>query len=307
MIYEFAVDPEEVASWAEREKYKHVYDSFGVGTPRILCHMPEDWTEMVWDAFGEGTPDDNARVEELIKMMSERMIKRNTADNDWSENWLRKIFEEHDRTKFYAIISTANDTERQEVLTYDDLNVLNEIWNLHVRRNFTRCAAGFAECFRPILRVATEIRYVDANLRPRELRHQAVSAELFSEIVAQRPPEGLKVQFYSQDAEHKTSHDLFVRELMRWPKKVIPNGLEVEFIRLQENGNTRFHDRFILTEFGGVNLPDSFDEEDGDPTPEGGRATVMTKADYAKEWHHFSNTTKAFKKAGSVILRGEKP
>ena len=86
---------------------------------------------------------------------------------------------------------------------------------------------------------------------------------------------------------------------------MIPNGLEVEFIRFQENGNARFHDRFILTEIGGVSLPDGLDEEDGVPTPAGGRATAMSKADYANQWRRYAKITSAFKKTGSIILRGE--
>ena len=198
MIYEFAVDPAEVASWANRENYKHVYDSFGIGTLRIVCRLPKNWRKMAWDAFGEGTPEDRARVEELIEMMSERMITRNTEVIDWKEIWSQSIFDEHDRSNFHAIITEVNDAARPEVLTYNDLDVLNERWHLDVRGLLTRYAAGFAECFGPMLRNAKEIRFADAHLRPGELRYQAVSRVLFCEIVAHRPPDGLKFKFFGR-------------------------------------------------------------------------------------------------------------
>ena len=54
-------------------------------------------------------------------------------------------------------------------------------------------------------------------IKPHELRYRDVSAILFREIVANRPPDGLKVQFFSQDAANRPPFDLFADRLRSWP------------------------------------------------------------------------------------------
>ncbi len=303
MIYEFAIDPAEVATWSSREKYGYVYNAFGIGTPRIVARLPKHWRRMVWDAFKGGTIDEQARIEELLKAMGEKMIRRPIEVGDWDSDWLSAILEEDKLTNFQAIISSSKDRVLDNLIGFEDMNNLNKLWDIDVRVNFDRSASEFARCFRPMLRLAEEIRFVDAHLKPHDLRHQAVSRALFKEIVANRSPDTVRVQFICQDSDQKPDWDTFSLRLNSWPDRVIPEGLAVEFIRLQENGRARFHDRFILTDIGGISLPDGLDEEDN-PTPQGGRATVMRRDEYETEWQRYKNTTVDFNLEKTVNLFG---
>ena len=41
MIFEFAIDPQEIASWGSEDKYNRIIDAFGVGQPRIMARLPK--------------------------------------------------------------------------------------------------------------------------------------------------------------------------------------------------------------------------------------------------------------------------
>ena len=53
MIFEFALDPELVASWHKRNNYLFFEEKFGPVTGRIVSKCPKKWRKMVWEAFLE--------------------------------------------------------------------------------------------------------------------------------------------------------------------------------------------------------------------------------------------------------------
>ena len=129
----------------------------------------------------------------------------------------------------------------------------------------------------------SKIKIVDANLRPSEDRFKNVARELLRMAGSRQPVDTLEVQFICKNDLSKPSWDLFERSLRSWPRQVIRTGMNVEFIRLEEIGRERFHDRLILTEFEGAYLPDGLDEEDA-PVEGGGRATLLRQPDYTRIW-----------------------
>ncbi|MEO1536086.1 MAG: hypothetical protein AAFR73_00005 [Pseudomonadota bacterium] len=79
--------------------------------------------------------------------------------------------------------------------------------------------------------------------------------------------------------------------------------MKLEIIRLEEIGRERFHDRFVLTNFGGAKLYDGLDEEQN-PMPNGGGATVMQRNDFARRWQIYRKETTDFAFENSVVLTG---
>lgn len=108
---------------------------------------------------------------------------------------------------------------------------------------------------------------------------------------------------FCQNIEARPPWDLFINEFSSWPANVIPPGMKLEIIRLEETGLERFHDRFVMTELGGAYLPDGLDEETN-PAPGRGRATLLSRDDYIWSWDVYKQDTRDFRIDGRMVLTG---
>ncbi|MDI3337937.1 hypothetical protein QKW60_16125 [Defluviimonas aestuarii] len=305
MMFEYALDPLEVATWGSKEKYSVVVEAFGVGTPRVSVRLPKAWKRLVWQAFAGGSPEDQIRLEEVVNAISEVQARRAYENRSWDSDWLGSAHEEHKSNPFHAIISNRklDETDACE-LTFQDLHPRNPTWHLEDRANFTREAEGFFNCFAPLLTLGKQFKLIDANLRPAEARFKNVWQRLLAAAASRHGPENVKVQIFSENSQIHPSWELFERNLRNWPRQVIPAGMVVEFIRLEQIGRERFHDRLVLTELGGAYLPDGLDEED-QPTPGRGRAALLRRTDYARCWDIYRKDGSDFRMENSLTLVGE--
>lgn len=305
MIFEYALDPQEVATWGSEEKYPVVVEAFGVGKPRISVRLPKAWKRLVWQSFTAGNAEDEKRLEEVLMAISEVQVRRVYENRSWDTDWLSCAHAEHTHSPFHAIISDRKiDHTNPCELTFGDLNALNPIWSLRETANFTRKADGFAKCFAPLLALGSNIKLVDANFRPAEPRFKNVARQLLSAAALRHGPAGVTVQIFCKNAPNQPPWNLFERSLRLWPSQVIPADMSVEFIRLEEIGRERFHDRLVLTELGGAFLPDGLDEEDN-PAPDRGRAGLLSQKDYARSWDVYRKDGSDFRMENCLILVGE--
>lgn len=51
MLYEYAIEPELVATWSDRKVGRYFADKFGLGSPRIVSRYPKRWKKLVWSAW----------------------------------------------------------------------------------------------------------------------------------------------------------------------------------------------------------------------------------------------------------------
>src|SRR5262249_55329996 len=105
MIHEYALEPELVATWGNRQDYRYFIEKFGLGQPRIASRYPKKWKRLVFEAF-HGTDDvEKKRVEELVQRLAERMVHRREALWNPGRTWSENARAEHGRVPFHAIIA----------------------------------------------------------------------------------------------------------------------------------------------------------------------------------------------------------
>lgn len=109
MIYEYAVEPELVASWYhDPTKCKFFLDSFGFGTGRIVSDYPKDWAETVWKLFSESyakaSPIERKRMAKLLGKIARPTVKRPSQYWTPTMSWLANAKAEDGRLPFYAIL-----------------------------------------------------------------------------------------------------------------------------------------------------------------------------------------------------------
>src|SRR5438132_6210169 len=109
MIYEYALEPELVATWSNRQDYRYFIEKFGLGQARVVSRVPKSWKGRVWETFHSENEIAKKRMEELLVRLSERMVQRKGYVWEPSQAWLENTHREHERIPFHAILSRQNE------------------------------------------------------------------------------------------------------------------------------------------------------------------------------------------------------
>lgn len=102
MIYEYAFDPELLATWGkDKNDFRYFKDKFGLGQARMMSEYPGDrkWRKKFRQSWDEAGDDgERKRIEELFARLTERKVKRNWGEYDGNSLWLENAEREHNRS-----------------------------------------------------------------------------------------------------------------------------------------------------------------------------------------------------------------
>ena len=295
MIYEYALEPELVASLTERSEARYFYESFGLGQPRLVSHYPKRWKALVWDAFQKSSsgssPVQRKRMEELIERLSEVMVRRRDVFWNGGRPWLENAEQEHDRKPFRGIVAQANPRNRAEVLVGKDLDEQSfPRWAAPRGAIVPRQARQMADLVLPMLRCCGVAIFVDPHFGPENARHRRPLEALLEALVDGRPDLGsLRVEVHT---EVKSTTDFFKSTCESRLGRYIPVGLSVKFRRWTTRlaGET-LHNRYILTDLGGLIFSHGLDEGEPGETDD---VTLMNKDQYRRRWEQYAGEFPAF-------------
>ena len=189
MICEYALEPELVATWHQRELFRHFIERFGFrdedgsATGRVVARYPSNWKKRVWatfDAESEQSAEYFAkrrRVEILLEKLWRIQTPR--SDSVWEDQctWLENAEEENSRRPFHAILALDNPRDNSQVVRGDDLlpglpPPPPPLWNVPREIPVQRTSASIATHLKPMLRCATRILFVDPYFRAPKPRWQ---------------------------------------------------------------------------------------------------------------------------------------
>ena len=191
MIHEYALEPELVASWHDRMKFRFFIDQFGFGEARVVSLYPKSpkrWNELVWEAFNRdfretASTADVTRMKNLLKKIMKPVAKRPGRIWDATHDWLTNAENEHIRKPFHAILARNNPRNNAGVM--HESEVLDDTakgWDTPgTMRPFQRNAAEMANCVTPMLRCATKILFVDPYFRANRREIQKTADSVSSE------------------------------------------------------------------------------------------------------------------------------
>jgi hypothetical protein len=292
MIYEYALEPELVATWVDRDVGRYFIENFGLGHPRIVSRYPKRWKKQVWESFNSNNEIERARMTELIKHLSETMVKRRGGAWNPGAGWLENAEGEHGRVPFHAILAGSNPRGHGCVLVADDLDDAPPLWALCRGRSVTRTASEIAAAVASMLRTAEVVVFVDPRFGPENRRHRRPLREFLLALIDARPCESPQRIEVHCSADGGATEKFFRTECQRWLPSVVPLGLRVLLIRLRQRaGGERLHNRYILTDLGGVSFGVGLDE--GDPG-DSDDIHLHDRAQYEERWHQYAGDTPAF-------------
>lgn len=303
MVYGFALDPELVATWGNKADYRYFYDKFGIGQPRMMVEFPKlkNWRGQVLKAANNLGDLEKQRVTEMISILTERVIPRLPhREYDGTRPWLENAEDEHAGNPFHAILAHNNPRRVKAVLIGENLGGDREPrWELERSGVVNRKASAMAASIQALLRNCREIIFVDPHFGPENARHRR-PLEAFLAVLVKNHDVTITVL-----TSTKPSIEFFKSECEKSLPKIIPRGLSVCFSQLSEKpGGEKLHNRYVLTDIGGVKFNIGLDDGDDGQTDD---VDLMDRRQYELRWSQYAGGAPAFVCGEPVTVTGRKP
>ena len=306
MIHEYALEPELVASWHDLQKYRLFIEMFDLGAGRVVSRYPKKWVKQVWDAFeadfGQTARTlDRSRMGKLLKKITKPVVKRPDCIWDAACDWLTNAEIEHTRKSFHTILARNN--PRNNTIVVRESEVMEdtaERWDAPGTMTIPRTAEEIANCVAPMLRCATKILFIDPYFRANEERFRKPLAA-FLRIVDTRTSK-ITIEIHTADRDTAPSWAMFQQECEDKLPAVIPKGLTLTVHRWKERKDgEKLHNRYILTDIGGVSFGTGLDEGDPGMTDDVARLSADT---YDQRLKGYDERNGAFDLDGKVPVAG---
>ncbi len=296
MVHEFALEPTLLNSW---ERFRYLTEKFGVSQGRLISRYPRLWKRLVYEGLEAGSEIDRKRIEERLSRLDDRMMTR-VHEWDAARDWLSNAETEHGKRPFHAIVAGANPRGNAAILMADDLDELAPRWNVGRGIAVPRQAADLANALSPLLRIARSIVFVDPYFDPHKAKARTTLAEFLARAWARK--NGIlieRVEFHTRFDEHNAGFDAECRRQL--PQR-IPTGINVRIVRWRERvGGEGLHNRYVLTDRGGVSLAWGLDEGAPAQTDD---LSLLEDALYRTRWEQYCGANPAFELAAEMMIKG---
>jgi hypothetical protein len=303
MLSEYALEPDLLNSY---ENCRYFLEKFGISKGRIIAQFPTTWLRMVQEVIVRER--EAGRFSELQYVRIETMLVNiHSALSRWrldhhyqvADPWLVNAENEHIARPFQAIVAETNPRNRDFVLVGRDLDESQPSWKagdkIVVPRNPTQLAA----IVYPLLRVSETLVFVDRHFGPENGRHRQVFRELMKASIAGRARDPMSVVYFTgTSATNQFFLDTCRDELPRY----IPSGLSVRLAKLAERlGSEKFHNRYVLTERGGISLGIGLDPGPAGQTDD---AYLLGSEQYVRRWNDYMGVMPSFDLVCSITVNG---
>ncbi len=289
MHKEYALQPDLLSDWAV---FCYLYDKFGYDRGRVIARYPKNWTRMVYESLGYCMPMEKKRIEAGLFRLQSALCRR---DHEWDKGkgWLDNAIEEHAKRPFYAILAKENPNRVDDVILEVDLYEEEELrWRAETQRRIRRTAEEITACAEFLLQNSKKILFVDPYFDPRAERFKRPLKALL-QAVASRPSSIRidRIEIHTgYDDDSSGTKAFFDAQCIQHLQSIIPRGLTVRFVRWDRSN---LHNRFILTEYGGLQFATGLDDHHGSA---GHHDTVylLTPELYVPTWEEYQRDSTSF-------------
>lgn len=286
MINEYFIQPELIYKWSKsRRDTRFFLSSFGVGFPRLLSTFPKSKATKLRGLLLSNIPDDLSDlqkkvVEEFAAELSQNSIKR-SINEILPEDWREAVSKVCLQSPPDVILATNKiegiDCSIDEDGAYDRDSLFNHKRQIAPQRTIE----GLSGAVKNLLRYSSEIVIADPyTFKDRGLESAARFMNTAMENRINNSDVKIKVLF---DAEKGNS--VYMREKLEPTASALGIGLTIIAIKEKENGE-KFHNRYILTEYGGVSFGTGTDSSASYHTDD---LVLMEEHIYSMRWSQYRN------------------
>ena len=312
MIYEYAVEPELIASCGNDPALARLLlQSFGIGTPRLMAEYPpiSEWTSLSTNKLKDllrnnkiGVREQTIATELIRKFPKLGMLPYRGRSYNFKWGWKHNAMLVHKQPheSFHGILLRDNNPPDKDVLTVQDLiGDTGNFWRDNDKLTISRTAHEMLKASKPMLSKARVICFVDPYFA-KPSKGNTTTLKTFLEFLEKLPARPTRIEVHSKFDSGKygdlTINGQGYRALVEQHLlPVIPHGLLVRFRRWEEvGGGQNLHDRYLLTDFSGLKFSAGFDEGDKGHTND---LDILSREQYELRWNQYMGDTPAFNNA----------
>lgn len=255
MLFEYAVEPRAIGSGWQNCRY--LMEKFGFDRGRLISQFPKHWFRMVYEASAHLQPIERARVTEILNRSKPNVV-RFDRQYDANLDWLANAIGQQVREPFHAIIAEENPQDLPFVVRAEDADEAHPLMVAPRNWEVPRVGARLAHAMAPLLRTAQTVRFVDKYFKFDDPRYKETLRESLA-ILSSFGRSNVRCEIHF--ADHATCPPIREIEIRvgQWLRGVIPAGMAVVLFDWKErSGGEDFHDRFLLTDKGGMTIGAGF-------------------------------------------------
>ncbi|HUX87103.1 MAG TPA: hypothetical protein VMW65_08880, partial [Chloroflexota bacterium] len=297
MLHEFAVEPRLLCNWKD---FRYFVENFGADRGRLIARYPKAWKRMVYDSLVSCGAVEKKRIEERLRQIDDRLLVGRT-DWDAAVDWLTNAEAEHVARPFHAVLAVANPRQRSFVLEGESLDDKEPRWALPTSRLVPKTADDLAAAVAPLLRCATRVVFIDPYFGPESGSHRRTFEALVQVLgAATRHRKLERIEFHSGDQAAAT---FFQAECRGRRAKLIPVWISVRFVRWRKE---QLHNRYILTDCGGILFGHGLDEQQGSGVDHDDLALLSRDA-WRQHWADYVVPSPRLTFVDEITVVGTKP
>ncbi len=276
MFKEIAVEPAAVA--ASDLQFRYIIEKFGVAEGRLIAAFPSKWKRFVYQAAQarlRGTAELSKIEVRLRGLTDDFFYFRGRPGDGCAQNWLAAAETENERLPFDAIIAAEGDG-CGAVVPVRELDATHPCLQPNRQWHIERTAEAMSQCCAPLLRAGSHIKLIDPHLDANNGRHRR---PLVAFLKCVKP--GARVDVFCGDAK---GPEHLRRGIERALAEARPEGVEV---RLYLRSQATLHNRYVLTQGGGLFFSTGLDDHD-DSENRTDEVGVLEPAIWYVQWHKYS-------------------
>jgi hypothetical protein len=303
MLSEYAVEP--AAIGADWRTFKDLIDRFGADKGRLISRFPTKWEKKVIEAAkSAGVPD--IRITSIIERLRES--KHKVADfhrtYDQNTDWIANALREHAHRPFKAVICGGSPA-CVEAMHPDDCSDVHPLFGTAISRDVVRTADEIAAALHLITAISKEVDIVDPyfDLRRTEGNYLEPLVSLLGRLAA-GPGQSKAIRIHFRDHTSRPPAQILARDVSMQMKGLIPLGYCLEFYAWSQiRGGEDFHDRFVITELGGIMIGAGLSADGPSETA----AFTLLDVDHSRRLRaRYADGSTAYHRVGSAVrIRGD--
>ncbi|MCG8317804.1 MAG: hypothetical protein MI976_31725, partial [Pseudomonadales bacterium] len=240
------------------------FQSFNNRTARLISDVPKDWQRSAFQAINN-LPHETCKPvhrktlkESLKRLLRSNLVKnRGASSNGLGVPWIEFVAEENSKYPFAAILGLDAQTTPVQVFGFEELLFDSpKSWNKDDQDHVVRNAEAIVEAMSPLLIVSKSVQLVDPHfsfIRPTWERYEPVLRGLVKKLDQFNFGRGIKtVSIHTSDKLGSMS-----QQLENAAREWLPEGISVKVYHWPES---KMHDRFVLTDVGGLYYGHGLDE-----------------------------------------------
>ena len=289
MIFEFAISPSLCTDYKNLQLF---LQSFGNGEGRLLSDIPRKrWMRLARQlikASDNGQVMKKRLVVAVERLSRKALHRRNYAPDVGEKSWLDHAVAAHVDRPFKAILTDYYNGNEECIISCDQDFIDDKRWTIPLDSEVERNEAIMIQAIRPMLDCAREVILIDRNFAPDKYRWRRFPIKLV-EFLSGRTfsPSIGRVDFHLGDYVSPNHLHVLCSNHIAGD---LPAGIKVNFFIWPRD---ELHDRYILTDVGGVRFGIGLDIWDGSG-PEKVEISRIAEETRLRWWTLCKNKTIAF-------------